>query len=96
LIALGPTCATEEALIDGSAPIPDGQMTASSVNLFVYAHSARINFSGAWCASFGEIGTSPPQMWIQVRRYVLLLKQYNIVCDYIGNPGTTKCSYHVK
>ena len=28
---IGPTCATEEPLVDGNIPLPDGQITATSL-----------------------------------------------------------------
>lgn len=65
----GPTCTTEESLV---GPVPNGQMTASSVNHpGVPAHYSRIDFSGAWCATFGEIGSSPLNMWIQVGKSII-------------------------
>jgi len=63
---IGPECVAEEPLVDGSIPVPNGHMTASSVNIGVAAPYARLNYAGAWCAPFGEIDSSPPNMWIQV------------------------------
>ena len=67
---IGPTCAAEEPLVTGSLPIPDGQMTASTIyHSGVPAYKARINFSGAWCPSSSEYSSA--SMWIQVRKILL-------------------------
>jgi len=69
LATIGPICATEEPLVTGNTPIPDGQMTASSIYYSgVPAYYGRLNFNGAWCPSSTEISSSPPSMWIQVGR----------------------------
>ena len=71
---IGPECVTEEPLVDGSTPVPDGHMTASSIYYAaVDAPNARLNFAGAWCASAVEINSSQPNMWIQVGEQHILL-----------------------
>ena len=64
------TCAAEEPLVTGSTPIPDGQMTASTIyHSGVPAHYARLNFNGAWCPSSSEYSSA--SMWIQVIKKLL-------------------------
>jgi len=83
---IGPTCATEEPLVTGSTPIPDGQMTASSIYYGgVPAYNARLNFGGAWCPSNTQISSSPPSMWIQVGRKMYMY--YICVTNHIAHLG---------
>jgi len=78
-----PTCVTEEALVNGVVPIPDSQITATSV--FDSAHnttSARLLSSlngGAWCGS-----TNDTNMYIMVCK-VLLFYCYMVYVIYVKN-----------
>jgi len=65
------SCVVEEALVSGNNPIPDGQITASSVYDIALspAHYARINNTagwGAWLPSVTEIEVPELRMYLQV------------------------------
>jgi len=72
-----PTCGVEEALVSGTNPIPDAQITASSERNELHApRYARINNTleyGGWRASSLEEGAPEPRMYIQVCLVVTLI-----------------------
>ena len=67
---LAPTCAVEVPLVSGPSPIPDNQMTASSI--FGTAHEpyyARLHTTGGgggWCPTYAERDAPEPNMYTQV------------------------------
>jgi len=67
-----PSCGVEEALVSGNNPIPDAQITASSVlDDFHATRNARINNTagpGAWLCA--DHGTPEHRNYIQVCLFV--------------------------
>ena len=66
-----PTCVTDEPLVGGTSPIPDGHMTASSyliggTGTHFLPSNARLNGTSAWCPSKEEMDAPVPTMYIQV------------------------------
>ena len=66
LFRQGLNCSTEEALLDGTNPVPDTYFTASSE--FVYtAYMARLDGSvDYWCPTSAEMNVIPPTFFLQV------------------------------
>jgi len=71
-------CGVEEALVSGTNPIPDAQMTASSSwHDGTAPRQARISNTagnGAWRCSDEELAAPQPRMYIQVRSLVTIQK----------------------
>jgi len=83
LLAGQAECANTGPLINGSNPIPDAYMTASSEYSSNWrAPNARLNGPKGWCANDTERDTAPPNYYIQVRNviyihyYVVLTRLY--------------------
>jgi len=64
---LAPTCPLEIPLVNGPAPIPDAQITASSQldDVSYGAQQARLISTTAWCPSSEALATVP-NVYIQV------------------------------
>jgi len=75
-----PSCRVEEALVNGTNPIPDAQTTASSeYNSKCAARQARINNTidcEGWVCSIEEYEAPEPRMYIQVCVYVIILELF--------------------
>jgi len=73
----------DEALVSGSNPIPDAQITASSEKDANRApHHARINNTvgqGAWRCSDNEQNAPEPRMYIQVCSLVMTTTNENYI-----------------
>ena len=66
-----PSCTARDPLVSGTNPVPDAQLTASSVygDDWNGPHRARINVvsgSGGWLCSTEEKLAQPPSMYLQV------------------------------
>jgi len=72
-----PTCGVEVALVSGTNPIPDAQITASSEDLtYTAARYARINNTagnGGWVCTYAEYSAPEPRMYLQVCPRVTIL-----------------------
>ena len=70
LLHLALTCTSEIPLVNGPAPIPDAQITASSswggTTLPQYARLNSTAGAGAWCPGYDEINAPTLNMYIQV------------------------------
>ena len=68
-----PTCTTRETLVSGANPVPDAQLTSSSMwNDWHGPRHARINVvsgSGGWLCSDEERLAQTPSMYLQVSLY---------------------------
>jgi len=69
---LAPTCTSEVPLVNGSNPIPDSYMTASSAyddnHGPRYARLNNIVGAGAWCPTLGDAYAQQLTMHLQVSR----------------------------
>jgi len=75
-----PQCADSEPLVDGTNPIPDDHMTASSEwDADWGAPMARMSSGNGWSASPESVQADVPSFYIQVGVYVccMLLKTLN-------------------
>ena len=64
---LEPMCTVETPLVNGPSPIPDAQITASSVyDANFVTSNARLNSIRAWAPTYAELTAPIPSMFLQV------------------------------
>jgi len=78
LFCSGLTCAAEEALLDGTNPVPDIYFTATSEWSGSYAaHNARVGASNYWASTYADAVINPPTVYLQVSKVYII---YLLLC----------------